>query len=482
MTDSSKVALLGLDRAELTSLVESLGEPAYRGQQLRDAIYRQRVEAVEEISTLSQSLRGKLTEKGVSVGLPRIAQRFVSQDGTVRYLVALADGQSVETVWMPEGDGGEAGDGSEAGELAERFAESDSSGTSGARAPIEKQEPIEALKRCATQKLTDQTPDRKQEQEPGWRQEQKPERGREEKQKSGCGQEQIRDRGQQDSDRGQQHDSDQRQGQRYGSDQRQSQRRVQGQNQGRSTICISSQVGCAVDCQFCLTALLGVKRNLSSGEIVGQVCAVLKDQQVSPPEDRINLVFMGMGEPFLNYENFVKAARLLVEEVGIAERRMTVSTAGIVPRIHDFGAEKIRPKLAISLNASNDALRTRLMPLNKKWNLEMLMAAAKEYPLRTREWITFEYVLLGGVNDGPENAREVVELLRGMRCKVNLIALNPGPGIEFATPDRERVVEFQKILRESGVPAYVRRPRGRDIYAACGQLKRTVEIATAPAQ
>jgi 23S rRNA (adenine2503-C2)-methyltransferase len=255
----------------------------------------------------------------------------------------------------------------------------------------------------------------------------------------------------------------------------------QGQNQGRSTICISSQVGCAVDCQFCLTALLGVKRNLTAGEIIGQVCAVLKEQRVSPPEDRINLVFMGMGEPFLNYENFIKAARLLVEEVGIAERRMTVSTAGIVPRIHDFGGETIRPKLAISLNASNDALRTRLMPLNRKWNLEMLMAAARAYPLRTREWITFEYVLLGGVNDAPENAKELAELLRGMRCKLNLIALNPGPGIEFTTPDAERVAAFQKVLRDAGIPAFVRRPRGRDIYAACGQLKRTVEIATAPA-
>jgi 23S rRNA (adenine2503-C2)-methyltransferase len=428
MEDSSQVALLGLDRAELISLVESLSEPAYRGQQLRDAVYRQRVEAVEEISTLSQSLRGKLTDKGVSVGLPRIAQRFVSQDGTVRYLIELADGQTVETVWMPEGDGGEAGDGSEAGELAERFAESDSLGTSGAKALLEKRKPIAALKRCSTQKLG---------QDPGQNQRQHPQKD---------------------------------------------QRPKQGQNQGRSTICISSQVGCAVDCQFCLTALLGVKRNLSAGEIVGQVCVVLKDQQVSPPEDRVNLVFMGMGEPFLNYENFVKAARLLAEEVGIAERRMTVSTAGIVPRIHDFGTEKIRPKLAISLNASNDALRTRLMPLNKKWNLDMLMAAAKKYPLRTREWITFEYVLLGGVNDGPENAREVVELLRGLRCKVNLIALNPGPGIEFTTPDVERVAEFQKILRESGIPAFVRRPRGRDIYAACGQLKRTVEIATAPVQ
>jgi 23S rRNA (adenine2503-C2)-methyltransferase len=207
---------------------------------------------------------------------------------------------------------------------------------------------------------------------------------------------------------------------------------------------------------------------------------VLKDQRVSPPEDRINLVFMGMGEPFLNYENFIKASRLLVEGVGIAERRMTVSTAGIVPRIRDFGEEKIRPKLAISLNASNDLLRTRLMPVNKKWTLEMLMAAAREFPLRTREWITFEYVLLGGVNDTAENAREVAELLRGMRCKVNLIALNPGPGIDFTTPSAERVMAFQNILRGAGIPAYVRRPRGRDIYAACGQLKRTVEAATSP--
>jgi 23S rRNA (adenine2503-C2)-methyltransferase len=409
MADGSQVELLGMDRAELGSLVESLGEPAYRAKQLLAAVYRQRVESVEKISTLSQKLRERLVEKGVSIGLPQIEQRFVSLDGTVRYLIAMADGQTVETVRMPEGDGGEAGDGSEAGDQAERFAESSNWSTSGAKA-LSTEEATAALKRRATQKP----------------------------------------------------------------------RQSQGQNQGRSTICISSQVGCAVDCQFCLTALLGVKRNLTAGEIVGQVCAVLKDQKVSTPEDRINLVFMGMGEPFLNYENFVKAARLLVEEVGIAERRMTVSTAGIVPRIHDFGGETIRPKLAISLNASNDELRTRLMPLNKKWNLKMLLAAAKAYPLRTREWITFEYVLLGGVNDAAENAKEVAELLRGMRCKVNLIALNPGPGIEFTTPGAERVAEFQTILRVSGIPAFVRRPRGRDIYAACGQLKRTVEIATSP--
>ena len=379
--------MLGMDRSELTALMEELGEPGYRSRQLLEGIYRRRAESPEQISTLPTPLRGKLAEMGFMIGLPQIEKRFVSQDGTVRYLMAFSDGQSVETVWMPEGDGGEAGDGSEAGEQAERFADGAS------------------------------------------------------------------------ADR----------------------RTVQGQNSGRSTICISSQVGCAVDCQFCLTALLGVKRNLTAGEIVGQVCAVLKDQKVSPPEDRINLVFMGMGEPLLNYDNFVKASRLLVQEVGIAERRITVSTAGIVPRIHDFGRELIRPKLAISLNASNDELRSRLMPLNKKWNLEMLMAAARAYPLRTREWITFEYVLLGGVNDTVKNAQEVAELLQGMRCKVNLIALNPGPGIDFTTPEASQVTLFQNTLRATGIPAFVRRPRGRDIYAACGQLKRTVEIATAPA-
>jgi 23S rRNA (adenine2503-C2)-methyltransferase len=403
MTETLKSALLGMSRGEIAVLVSEAGEPSYRAKQIMDAVYRQRVETLEEISTLPQEFRGRLAQSGVTVGAARIEQKFVSVDGTVRYLIGFGDGQSVEAVWMPEGDGGEAGDGSEAGAEAE----SSSLGTSGAKAQFQLPGTDAGLK-------------------------------------------------------GPPHPL---------------QKRVR---QGRSTICISSQVGCAVDCQFCLTALLGVKRNLTAGEIVGQVCAVLKDQNVSPPEDRINLVFMGMGEPFLNYENFVKAGRLLVEGVGIAERRMTVSTAGIVPRIRDFGEEKIRPKLAISLNASSDALRTRLMPVNKKWTLEMLMGAAREFPLRTREWITFEYVLLGGVNDTPENAREVAELLRGMRCKVNLIALNPGPGIGFVTPPEERVGVFQKILRDAGIPAFVRRPRGLDIYAACGQLKRTVEAATLP--
>jgi 23S rRNA (adenine2503-C2)-methyltransferase len=249
-----------------------------------------------------------------------------------------------------------------------------------------------------------------------------------------------------------------------------------GMARRRATICVSSQVGCAVNCRFCLTALLGVKRNLAAGEILGQVAAVLREQRVEPPGQRVNLVFMGMGEPFLNYANFMKAVRLLVEGVGIPESRMTVSTAGIVPRILDFGKERVRPKLAISLNAPNDELRSAVMPLNHKWDLRALMKAAREFPLRARERLTFEYVLLAGVNDGPEHARQVSELVRGMRAKINLIALNPGSDLPYRTPEQERVLEFQRILIASGIPAFIRRPRGRDIFAACGQLKRTVDV------
>ena len=371
MAETTHYTLLGLGIQELASLVEEWSQPHFRAQQLFEAVYGQRVESAEQISTLPKDFRRSLAERGFSVGLPKIERKFVSMDGTIRYLVAFADGRSVETVWMPEGDGGETGDGSDAGDQPE--------GPSSRK----------------------------------W---------------------------------------------------------------DRATICLSSQVGCAVDCQFCLTAMLGMQRNLTAGEVVGQVCAVLNDHRVSPPQARVNLVFMGMGEPFLNYENFIKAVRLLAEGVGIPESRMTVSTAGIVPRIHDLGAEAVRPKLAISLNASNDELRTRLMPINRKWNLEKLMAAARDFPLRSRERLTFEYVLLDEVNDSSQNARELVELIRGVRAKVNLIAFNPGPGISFQTPAQDKVEQFQNILITAGVPTFIRRPRGRDIYAACGQLKRTVEI------
>jgi 23S rRNA (adenine2503-C2)-methyltransferase len=236
-------------------------------------------------------------------------------------------------------------------------------------------------------------------------------------------------------------------------------------------------VGCAVNCQFCLTAKLGIQRNLSAGEIAGQVVAVLKRQGVKIGRDRINLVFMGMGEPFLNYDEFMAAVRLLVAEVGIAESRMTVSTSGIVPGILRFGAEKIRPKLAISLNASNDEVREQIMPVTRKWDIGDLLDAVRQVPLRPKERVTFEYVLLGGVNDRLEHADEVATLLRraNLPSKVNLIVWNPGPGIDFHKPLAHDVVSFQKRLMEQGIPAFIRKPRGLDIFAACGQLKRTLE-------
>jgi|SRR5215831_2300409 len=368
-------SLLGLTLQELTSMVVESGQPAYRARQLFDAVYRQKIGAIEQISTLPNEYRTQLRDSGWRVGLPEISQKFVSTDGTVRYLIELSDGETVETVSMPEGDDGESGDGSEAGEESSAATTSEN-------------------------------------------------------------------------------------------------------NFRRATICVSSQVGCAVNCRFCLTALLGVKRNLVAGEIVGQILAVLRDQTVQAPLQRVNLVFMGMGEPFLNYDNFMKAVLLIVEGVGIPETRMTVSTAGIVPRIYDFGRERVRPKLAISLNAPNDPLRTEVMPLNRKWNIRDLMSAAREFALRPRERLTFEYVLLDGVNDSVEHARELAELIRGVRAKVNLIALNPGKELLYRTPEHSRVLAFQQTLVESGTPTFIRRPRGRDIFAACGQLKKTVELTT----
>ena len=332
---------------------------------------------MEQISTLSKSLRHRLIESGYSIGLPEIAQTFTSSDGTERYLVACADGETVETVWMPNGDDGELGDGSEAA------AEEGAAGSSADAA----------------------LPYR------------------------------------------------------------------------RATLCVSSQVGCAVNCQFCLTAKLGIQRNLTAGEIVGQVVAVLNRHRIRVGKDRINLVFMGMGEPFLNYENFIAAVHLLVEGVGIPESRMTVSTSGILPGIERFATERLRPKLALSLNAPNDAIREAIMPVTRKWNIDALLTALRGIPLRPRERMTFEYVLLGGVNDRREDARELAELLRGsgLQSKVNLIVWNPGPGIAYRMPAPEDVATFQQGLIAAGIPAFIRRPRGRDIYAACGQLKRTLE-------
>ncbi|HWE84380.1 MAG TPA: 23S rRNA (adenine(2503)-C(2))-methyltransferase RlmN [Terracidiphilus sp.] len=366
-------ALFGMSRTELVELMAEMGEAAFRGRQVAEALYRQRVADLDELTTLPVILRQRLAAEGWSIGRPRIAQVFRSVDGTERYLVEGAAGaDTVETVWMPEGDEGETGDGTD-------------------------------------EKTSEDT----------------------------------------------------------------------AKPWSRATICVSSQVGCAVNCQFCLTARLGLQRNLTAGEVAGQVIAVLDRHAVEVGRDRMNLVFMGMGEPFLNYDNFMAAVRLLVEEAGLSPQRMTVSTSGIVPGIERFALEpdETRPKLAISLNAPNNEVRSQVMPVNRKWPIEAVVDAVRGIKLRPRERLTFEYVLLGGVTDRPEQAREVARLVRrtGLPAKVNLIAWNPGPGIEYAMPSAEAVETFRQRLSEEGITAYLRKPRGRDIYAACGQLKRTVE-------
>lgn len=343
-------ALVGL---ELTDIEHALGPtlPAFRARQIYDALYRQRLARFDEITTLPTALRGELSHR-LAFGIPQQVSRYVSTDGTHRYLLGLDDQRTVETVLMPE--------------------------------------------------------------------------------------------------------------------------------DSRDTLCISSQVGCPVNCQFCLTALMGLERNLTAGEIVGQVLFILRAHGLSASIDRVNVVMMGMGEPLLNLPNVLKATRILMDPAGIAlsPKRVTLSTSGIIPKIEELGREPIRPKLAISLNASTEEQRQELMPITRKYHLKDLIEACRAYPLRPWEKLTFEYVLLKDVNDADADARRVARLLANLNCKVNLIALNPGPGINFGTPTDERVAAFQQIVRRS-LPCFLRKPRGRDIFAACGQLKRveTVSIA-----
>ena len=337
-------AFLGM---ELSEIRKTLGrdQPEYRARQVYHALYHRPVADVAEISTLPAGLRQELAASH-RVGLPSIARRYESADGTRRYLLGLDDGRTVETVLMPEGE--------------------------------------------------------------------------------------------------------------------------------RDTLCISSQVGCPVDCKFCMTALLGLERSLTAGEIVGQVLLVARDNGLLEQGSRLNIVMMGQGEPLLNLKNVIKATRILLdpEGVGLSPRRVTISTSGIIPRIEELGREPVRPKLAISLNASTEEMRRELMPITRKYHLKDLLEACRAYPLRPWEKLTFEYVLLKGVNDSDADARRVAGLLGNLNAKVNLIALNPGPEIPFQTPDPERVESFQQILRRS-LPCFVRKPRGLDIFAACGQLKRT---------
>jgi 23S rRNA (adenine2503-C2)-methyltransferase len=263
-------------------------------------------------------------------------------------------------------------------------------------------------------------------------------------------------------------------------------------NEGRQTICISTQAGCAVDCQFCLTAKLGLIRNLTAGEMLAQVLLPLvemggkesagkmeKAEGEEAGEDgcsalpaRTNVVLMGQGEPLLNFENVIAALRILLDAkgVGLSAKRVTLSTSGVVPGIERLGKEEVRPKLAISLNASCDEQRDVLMPINKKYPLKVLMETCRMYPLRNWEHLTFEYVMLGGVNDKVEDARRVVKLLAAVdRVKVNLIPWNPGE-LPYKESSAETINKFQKALTDKGVPAFVRYSRGRDVMAACGQL------------
>jgi 23S rRNA (adenine2503-C2)-methyltransferase len=335
--------LVGMELADLQALLGP-DQPAFRARQLYDALYRNRVTALDAVSTLPRQLKARLGE-ACEIGLPEPAARYDSIDGARRYLLRLADQRTVETVLMPEGE--------------------------------------------------------------------------------------------------------------------------------RYTLCISSQVGCPVACRFCLTALMGLERNLTAGEIVGQVLHVMAANRLSALTERLNIVMMGQGEPLLNLPAVVKATRILADKSGLAfgQRRITVSTAGIIPKIEELGAEKVRPMLAISLNASSEEQRRELMPITRKYHLRDLLDACRAYPLRPWEKLTFEYVLLAGVNDTDADARRVAKMLANLNAKVNLIALNPGPGIPYRTPSGERVAAFQALVRRS-LPCFVRKPRGRDVYAACGQLKR----------
>ena len=240
--------------------------------------------------------------------------------------------------------------------------------------------------------------------------------------------------------------------------------------ENRQTICISTQAGCTVDCHFCLTATLGLIRNLTAGEMIGQVVLALElNRDALKPQT--NVVLMGQGEPLLNYEAVLAALRILLDSNGMAisPKHTTLSTSGIIPGIEKLGLEKVRPKLAISLNASTNEQRDKIMPINRKYPIESLIEACERYPLRTWEHLTFEYVLLGGFNDSAQDARRVARLLANLRVKVNLIPWNPGE-LPFEKPDPSRVEEFRRILTEKNVRAFVRYSRGQDVMAACGQL------------
>ena len=237
----------------------------------------------------------------------------------------------------------------------------------------------------------------------------------------------------------------------------------------RLTLCISSQVGCAMGCRFCLTGKLGLIRNLRSYEIIDQIIAVNRDR--GPSKRITNIVIMGMGEPLANFNEVVGALWKILEFTGISKRRITLSTAGLVPKIGLLAEEAPKINLAVSLNATTDASRDEIMPINKKYPIKSLLDACRRFPLSPGRRITFEYVLIDGVNDSLVDARRLVKLLRGIRCKINIIPLNPHPGSDLKRPPDKRVMEFQKVLVNNNLTVLIRESKGQDILAACGQLK-----------
>jgi 23S rRNA (adenine2503-C2)-methyltransferase len=364
------IELLGKSKDELSALCVGLGEPAYRGAQLYHALYVERSFDIASMTTLPAALRERLAAEA-RVTLPVVRQRYVSQDGSVRYLFALPGSATTD---------------------AEKKQEFNTEGTEDAEKKMRVVRPasVEA---------------------------------------------------------------------------------VFMPSEGRQTICISTQAGCAVDCQFCLTAQLGLIRNLSPGEIVAQVLLPLEEHKVVLAPNT-NIVLMGQGEPLLNFDSVMAALRILLDPKGVAisPKHATLSTSGIVPGIERLAKEEVRPGLAISLNASNDEQRNTLMPINRKYPLTTLMKACREYPLRSWEYLMFEYVMLGGVNDSMADARRVVKLLTPLQAaKVNLIPWNPG-ALPYHESPPEVIDAFQKLLIERGIPTFVRHSRGRDVMAACGQL------------
>lgn len=333
--------LAELDRPALEIFLAARGEPRYRAQQIFRWIYQRGVTEVEAMTDLSRELRATLASDARLV-TPSIAARERSSDGTEKFLLTLADGRQLESVFIPD------------------------------------------------------TP--------------------------------------------------------------------------AMTFCISTQVGCAMACAFCLTGKMGLVRNLTAGEIVGQVRVLAGALDLRGKA--FNIVLMGMGEPLHNYDETMKALRILADEQGFAlpARRVTLSTVGLLPALERLALEPFMPNLAISLHAPTDAQRGELVPINRKYGIEDIISACRRFPVRKRSRITFEYVLLAGANDSPEDARRLATLMTGLRAKVNVIPLNAAPGIPFDRPSDEAIDRFAKTLADRGVLVSVRKSRGRDIRAACGQL------------